>query len=181
MQSRAIGPAILCRPVWPDHSSLVELLGLNADVLFAGLTLLPVLAHPRFVTLAGGSIATAEGERGDIGVRDIQLLVRIRRIDTNHGVRKRFAGAAIENVSVDFVAVLQSDGNVAAVVECFFERFAGLFLRSELRDPAFQVLVLRSGSDLERVGFFSRKMCVLRDAHARVSCSAGSSIFTSGL
>src|SRR3954468_21382164 len=106
MQNRAIGPAMLCRPVWPDHTSLVELLGFDADVLFACLTLFPVLAHPGFVTLAGGSIASAECERGDIGIRNIQFLIRARRIDAHHGIRKRFARAAIEDVSVDFFAVL---------------------------------------------------------------------------
>src|SRR4051812_24198227 len=99
MQNRAIGPAMLCRPVWPDPTSLVELLGFDADVLFACLTLFPVLAHPGFVTLAGGCVASAECEGGDIGIRDIQLLVRVRRIDAHQRIRKRFAGAAIEDVS----------------------------------------------------------------------------------
>src|SRR4051812_14465033 len=127
MQNRAIGPAMLCRPVWPDHTSLVELLGFDADVLFACLTLFPVLAHPGFVTLACGSVASAECERGDIGIWDIQLLVRIRGIDAHQRIGKRLAGSPIEDISLYLLAVLQSDGDVAAIVECFFERDAGLF------------------------------------------------------
>ena len=152
-ESARLDPSLGKERLVQDDVSLVQLFGLDADVLLAGLALLPVFAHPSFVTFAGCGIASAEGEGGDIGVRDIQLLIRVRGIDADERIGKRCSGATIENVAINLLAVFQSDGNIAAVIECFFERDASLFFRGELRDPAFQVLVLRSGSDLERVGF----------------------------
>src|SRR4051812_5299129 len=108
-------------------SHLIQLLGLDADVLLAGLALFPILAHPGFVALAGGSVASAEGERSDIGIWNIQLLVRIRGIDANQRIGKRGSGATVEDVSIDLLAVLQSDGNIATIIKSLFQRNAGLF------------------------------------------------------
>src|SRR5437868_5235629 len=96
---------------------LIELFGLDADVLLARLALLPIFSHPGFVALTRSGIAAAEGERGDIGIRNIQLLIRVRGIDAHQRVGESGAGTAVEDVAFDFLATLQSDGNIAAIIE----------------------------------------------------------------
>ena len=59
------------------RNDLVELLGLQGDVLFAGGFLLPIFADPGFPAFAGGGVASAEGEGGDVGISDGNFLRRI--------------------------------------------------------------------------------------------------------
>src|SRR3954462_13213466 len=100
-------------------SMLVELFGFDGDVLFAGGALFPVLAHPGFEAFAGRGIAASERERSDVGESDRDLFVPVPWKEADGAVSEGFAGAAIEDVALDLRAVLQRDGDVAAVVEGF--------------------------------------------------------------
>jgi hypothetical protein len=48
---------------------------------------------------------------------------------------------AIENVAFDFLAVFQSDGEIAAIVESLLERFVNFGNGRERGNPTFQIFV----------------------------------------
>ena len=127
-------------------SSLFQRLGIDADVLFAGCFFLVVPLHPGFEAFARGSVFAGEGDGGDFVVADLALLGRIFRHQARVAVRKvvTFA-AAIEEIAFDGLAVFQREGEVAAVVECFFESLTNFCVGGESGNPAFEVLVRESG------------------------------------
>src|SRR6516225_9776774 len=61
----------------------IEVFGFEGYVLFAGRLLLPIFADPGFPALAGGSVASAEGEGGDVGVGDGNFLRGVLRHQAN--------------------------------------------------------------------------------------------------
>src|SRR5205085_4660907 len=85
---------------------LFEGFGLNADILFAGAALFPVLPHPSFPTLACGGIATAKSQAGYVGIRDAPLFIRACGKNAHHRIMQRFSAAAIENVTFDLASIL---------------------------------------------------------------------------
>jgi hypothetical protein len=133
---------------------------MEAQVLFAGGLFLGVFLHPGFPGLAGGGVASGEGQGGDVGIRDRDLIVRILRVEADYGVFQRCRGATVEEVAFDFGSVFAGDSDVAAVVEGFFQRLAEVFVAGYARDPAFQIFVLSAGSDFQRVGVDVRGMLV---------------------
>jgi hypothetical protein len=71
--------------------------------------------------------------------------------DADDGVGEGGAGAAIEDVALDLGAVLEGEGDVTAVIECFFEGFVDLGGGGQRWDPAFEIFALTAGGDLELV------------------------------
>src|SRR5260370_42546847 len=59
--------------------SLLQTLRFQRNSLLPGRLPLPVLANPGLPALAGGGVASGEGQGSDVGVRDGHLLVRILR------------------------------------------------------------------------------------------------------
>ena len=170
---------------------------MEAQVFFAGGFFLGVFFHPGFPGFAGGSVASGEGQGGDVGVGDGNFFVGILRVQADLGIFQRGGGAAVEEVAFDLGSVFAGDGDVAAVVEGFFEGLAEFFFGGEGGDPAFEFLVLGAGGDFERVGIgraggcssmwpaslpvmcFSksksspqRTQRTQRELYARVSCSS---------
>ncbi len=111
---------------WPG--ALVQGLGLEGDVGFAGGFLCGVFFHPGFPALARGGVASGEGEGGDVGVGDGDFFVGSLWEEANYGIFQRGRGAAVEEVAFDFAAVFASDGDVATVVEGLFEGDADFFV-----------------------------------------------------
>ncbi len=140
------------RKLLVGKTRLVELFGFDADVLLAGLALLPVFAHPGFVRSSGGGVAATEGQRGDIGIGDGDALVAVSGKDADERIGQSLSRAAIEDVALEFAAVLAGDGHVAAVVEGLFQGLADFFFGSEFGDPALKVLVGGAGGDFLGVG-----------------------------
>ena len=99
---------------------------------FAGGFLLPIFADPGFPAFAGGGVATAEGEGGDVGIGDGNLLRRILQNEADDGVVECRAAAAVEDVAFDARAIFASDGDVAAIVESFLQRVAQLGFGGEV-------------------------------------------------
>ena len=54
---------------------LLERFGLDGNVLLTFGALLPVFFYPGFVALAGGGVASGEGDGGDFGLGDLGALV----------------------------------------------------------------------------------------------------------
>src|SRR4051794_21498879 len=107
------GTPVSVTPIIPRRS--VQLLRRDADVLLPRGLLLVVLLDPRLPALAGGGVAAGEGELGDVGVADAHLLVLVLRDQPDNGIIERLAGAAIEEVTLAGVAVLERDRHIAAV------------------------------------------------------------------
>src|ERR1019366_9147568 len=60
----------------PDKNQrLLQRLGLDGNVLLAFGAFFPVFFHPGFVALAGGGVASGEGDGGDFGIGDGWALV----------------------------------------------------------------------------------------------------------
>src|ERR1035441_10233705 len=60
----------------PDKNQrLLQRLGLDGNVLLASGALFPVFFYPGFVALAGGGVASGEGDGGDFGIGDGWALV----------------------------------------------------------------------------------------------------------
>ena len=78
---------------------LLQRLRLQRNSLFAGSLPLPILLHPGFPTLARRGVATAERQRGNVGIRDRNLLVRVLRNQPHHRLGQRRAVAPIEDVA----------------------------------------------------------------------------------
>ena len=131
--------------------NLIQRFGFEGDVGLAGGFLDGVLFHPGFPAFAGGGVATGESESGDVGVGDGEFFVRVLGKKANDGIFQRGSGAAVEEIAFDFRSVFAGDGDVAAVVEGFFESDADFFVGGELRDPAFEFFVDGAGSELQRV------------------------------
>ncbi len=74
------------------------------------------------------------------------------RVEADYGIFQRCSGAAVEEVAFDLGSVFAGDGDVAAVVEGFFEGLAEFFFGGEGGDPAFEFSCSTAGSDFERVG-----------------------------
>src|SRR5579885_2400843 len=68
----------------------------------------------------------------------------------------------VENVAFNLFVILQSDRNIAPIIERLFEGRADLFIRSQLRNPAFEIFVLASRGDFK---FFGIRGASLRYAH----------------
>src|SRR5215472_7611448 len=134
---------------------LVQLLRLKRDVLLSRRPLFPVLSHPRFPAPAGCGVASTESQGGDLRILNRDLLVRIFGKEPDRGIGKRFSGAAVEDVALNFAAVLAGDGNVAAVIEGLLQSLTQLFFDGQIRNPALQLLVSKSGNHLEKVGIFA--------------------------
>ena len=73
-------------------------------------------------------------------------------------VSEGFSLAAVEDVAFDLAAVFAGDENVAAIIKGLFERGVNFFWSRKVRHPAFQLLMLESGDDFERVGIGFRSM-----------------------
>src|SRR5580698_8372514 len=91
------------------RSALVQLFGLDLDVLFACCLLLPVLLHPGVEGLACCGIAAGESERCNIGVGDVHLRGGVRRDDADEGVDEGSTRATVEEIADDLRAVLTGD------------------------------------------------------------------------
>jgi hypothetical protein len=132
--------------------NLIQGLGFERDVGFAGSFFRRVFFHPGFPAFSSSGVASGEGERCDIGVEDGDFFVRVFGVETDQGILERRRGAAVEEIAFDFGAIFAGDSYVAAVVEGFFEGDADFFVGGELRDPAFEIFVGGAGSDFEGVG-----------------------------
>src|SRR4051794_30082282 len=95
--------------------SAVERFRFDKESLAGGLGL-HVFVDPGFPTLAGGGVAPAEDEARDFRIRNRQLVAGWQK--QAHGGRlKRGAGAAVENVAFDGLAILARDRDIAAVMK----------------------------------------------------------------
>ncbi len=121
---------------------LVERFRVNADVLFAGGFLFVVLLHPCGEAFSGGGVAPGEREGGDIAIGDGEFsrMVLGHHADEAIGERGAF-DFAIEDVAVNFLAVFQRDGEVAAIVEGLLERFVNFRNGRERGNPSFEIFV----------------------------------------
>ncbi len=120
-------------------------------MLFAGGFFLPILADPGFPAFAGGGVASGEGESGDVGIRDGNLLRRIFRDETHDRFREGRAIAAIEDVTLHARAVFAGDGHVATIVEGLLEGGAEFGFGDEVGNPTFDRLALAAIDNLEVV------------------------------
>src|SRR5216684_7013532 len=177
--------------------SLLQLFGLDRNVLLAFGALFPVFFYPGFVAFAGGGVASGEGDGGDFGIGDGGALAAGRQYQTDYGVCERRANAAVEKISGDLAAIFAGDGYVATIVECFFNDRSDVRFGGELRDPSLKIFALESGDNFEIIVRVRRRRCrnrlravrqqrivtVFATAHTRLSsgCGEGASICTSGL
>src|SRR5664279_1734704 len=159
--------------------TLIQAFRFQRNTLFASGLLLPVLLNPCFPTLAGSSIATAESQGSDIGIRYGKLLHGILRDQPDYRLSQRCSIAAIEDVALDARSIFPSDGNVAAIVECGFQSLAQFSFGSPLRNPALNLLTGAARHNFQGV----HGQVMLGFAHARVSSSLSTElpICTSGL
>ena len=67
--------------------------------MLSGGFLLPIFADPGFPAFAGGSVASGEGEGGDVGIWDGNLLRGTFRDEPHDGLGEGRAIAAIEDVA----------------------------------------------------------------------------------
>ncbi len=104
-----------------EKARLVEGVGMEGDVLFAGGLLFVVGLYPVFPMLACGAVFAAELEARNFGVADFALVVGFGREVLNKGIGESGAGDAIEDVGFDFFAGLEGERNVAAIVESLLE------------------------------------------------------------
>ena len=86
--------------------------------------LFPVSLYPGFPTLACGGVAAGKDEGGDIRIGDFQASATVFGQNANKRGLQRAASDAIEDVTFKLGAVLFCQGDVAAIVECFFEGLA---------------------------------------------------------
>ena len=131
---------------------LVEGLGVEGNIFFPSGFLLRVSFHPGFPAFSGGCIATGEGECRDIGVGDGYFFVRVLGEETDDRISESASAAAVKEVTFDFASVFAGDGNVAAIVEGFFERDAAFFFGREIRDPALKLFMLSTRRYFESLG-----------------------------
>src|SRR5216684_3544301 len=206
-----LAAAELC-PAWTGEApvrtrttrSLLQLFGLDRNVLLAFGALFPVFFYPGFVAFAGGGVASGEGDGGDLGIRDGGALAAGEH-QSNHRILEGRANAAVEKISSDLGAVFvcififASDSYVAAIIKRFFDDCPDIGFAGELRDPSLKIFVLESGDNFKFVGEFvvgawrrsnrlravwqQRIVTVFATAHTRLSsaCGEGASICTSGL
>ena len=64
--------------------ALFQLFRLQRDALLASSFPLPVLADPGFPTFTGGGVASAERQRGDVGISNGNFLRGILRDEAHH-------------------------------------------------------------------------------------------------
>ncbi len=102
----------------------VQGFGLQLDVLLASLLLFPVLANPCFPTLASRRIAAGKRQSRDIGVGDAGLLWLGFREKPYAGIGQCRAGTPIEDITLNGIAVLQRDRDIATIIESLFQRIA---------------------------------------------------------
>jgi hypothetical protein len=143
---RCLGGALICGRLF--HCLfyflhlLIERVGVDANVLFAGSLLLVVLLHPGGEAFPGGGVASRERERGDFAVAHGEFSRLVFRHQANDAIRElRAAHFAVEDVAFDPAAIFQREGDVAAVVECFFEGGANFRLRGGGGNPTFEIFV----------------------------------------
>ncbi len=129
---------------------------MEGDVLFAGGFLFVPGFHPVFPMLAGGAVFASEFEAGDFGVRNFALVSRLGREVLHPGVGQRGAGGAIEDVGFNLLAGLERERDVAAIIEGFFESVLQVLIAGERGNLAFQLFVLKAGSELEGFDLFAR-------------------------
>ena len=67
--------------------------------------------------------------------------------EADDGIGKGGAGLAIENIAFDGLAIFQFDGDVAAVVEGFFERFGEFGVGDGFEDFALEEFVVEARYD----------------------------------
>src|SRR5579859_1057839 len=161
----------------------------KAGSVAVGRLFFPVLFYPGFPALACRRVAAGKNKGRDVRVSDFLAISAVPGQNTDERRGESRTGDAIKDVTLEFCAVFSSEGDVAAIVECFFERFAELLLGGELGNPAFDGFALTARGYFEliwiefaRAGFHVR-IHVLRNAHARDSsiCVLEDSICTSGL
>src|SRR6202000_900859 len=109
-----------------------QLLRLDADVLLPRSFFLGVLLDPGFEALARGGVAAGEFDAGYVAVANAYLGIAVLGKEPYHAIGKRLSiAAAIEDVAFDAGAILESQGDVAAIVEGFFEGGADLVIRGQ--------------------------------------------------
>src|SRR5215472_2560683 len=155
---------------------LIQPLRLKCDVLLAGRSLFPVLAHPGFPALAGRGVTAAKGQGGDLRVRNRNFLRGILGVEPDDGFCKSLAGTAIEDVPFDLAPVFAGNGYISAIIKGFLQSLAQLFLASHCGNPAFQFFMGETRDYLERVRILAGWSRLMRSfllvsgtAHARVS------------
>ena len=135
----------------PDTSQitpeLVEVLRFERDVLFAGGFFLPILADPGFPAFAGGGVASGEGESGDVGIRDGNLLRGIFRDETHDRFGEGRAIATVEDLAFHARSVFAGDGDVAAIVEGLLQGGAKFGFGGEVGNPAFDLVAVAAIDD----------------------------------
>src|SRR5438105_5008184 len=99
---------------------LIEYFGGIAQTLLASHALLPVFSHPGLVALARGGIFPRKRQRCDLLIGNTELLVRAGRKNSYARVSQSRACTAIEDVSLNFIAVLQRYTDVSAIIERLF-------------------------------------------------------------
>src|SRR5438876_10122239 len=81
------------------------------------------------------------------------------------------SGAAVEDVTVDFVSALQRDSDVAPIIEGLFEGGANFFIAGELRNPAFEIFMLAAGGVFELFGIGGATLGYAHDCVGRTFLS----------
>src|SRR5208282_2630438 len=127
-------------------AGLVDGVGVDAYVRFAGGFLFVVLLHPGGEALSGGGVASGEDKRGDVAVGHGEFAGLTRLLffghQANQAIREpRAAHLAVEDVAFDRAAVFERESHVATIVERLFERGADFRLGGRRGNPAFEILV----------------------------------------
>src|ERR1700678_2182015 len=143
---------------------------MQPKALFAGCLLFVPLLHPGFPAGAGGAVFATEGKARDLAVCDGKIFRRILGKEPHPGLGKRSARLAVEDIALDHGTVLAGNGDVPAIIESLLQCVEHFRVAAQNRSPAFQVLVLRSRRQLQRVRI--DVTCSLA-GHARVSSICG--------
>src|SRR5215470_15753852 len=110
--------------IWNVLSRLFQSFWVQAGSMPVRGLFLPVLFHPGFPAFACGGIAAGKNESGDVGISDFLTRAAIFWQNANKRRCERRTSDSIEDVALEFCAVFLCKRDVAAIVECFFERFA---------------------------------------------------------
>src|SRR6266481_6147532 len=149
---------------------LRKIFRLNTNVLFACLLFLPVLFHPGFPAPACRGIAIGKLQSGNIGVSNGDFLAGLFGIQTDKRIHQSPAVAAVKDVPFDFASVFAGNRDVSPVVEGLFEGSANFFFAGQLWNPAFELFMLKSRDNFQRIRILYLRFGAVRHAaHTRAS------------